>query len=249
MAAVEKGELVYTKRGFLQDAQDAMRGDVVRALIELITNADDAYDGKGGHIVIEVSEVEQPFKWKISIHDQASGLDAEGLKKAFTHLGDENKKFAADQGTRGLFGRGAKDVAVFGKARFHSIKKGAYSDITVLPTAQWELNSANSKPTEANYKELNLKSGQSGLTAELYISEQHKVPNTNELIEKLQNHVQLRDLINRNSVFLRDARVKQEKQLVGLIFACLGVFTCLSFQVLMHYRYCSNELDFRQWDH
>jgi hypothetical protein len=34
----------------------AMRGDVIRALIELITNADDAYDGKGGPIEIVISK-------------------------------------------------------------------------------------------------------------------------------------------------------------------------------------------------
>jgi hypothetical protein len=42
MTDKDQGKLVYTTRGFLQDAQDAMRGDVLRALIELITNADDA---------------------------------------------------------------------------------------------------------------------------------------------------------------------------------------------------------------
>jgi DNA topoisomerase VI subunit B len=104
-----------------------MRGDVLRALIELITNADDAYNGKGGEIHLDVRPAEAPFEWIISIHDKAGGLTADGLKKAFSNLGDENQKFASDQGTRGLFGRGAKDVAVFGKARFHSISKGTPS--------------------------------------------------------------------------------------------------------------------------
>ena len=39
-----QGRLIYTHRGFQQDAEEAMKGDVIRALIELITNADDAYD-------------------------------------------------------------------------------------------------------------------------------------------------------------------------------------------------------------
>ena len=47
MSAKRSGKLDYTKRGFQMDAEDAMQGDVVRALIELITNADDAYDAKG----------------------------------------------------------------------------------------------------------------------------------------------------------------------------------------------------------
>ena len=43
--AAKSGKLVVTQRAISQDAEQAMRGDPVRALIELITNADDAYQG------------------------------------------------------------------------------------------------------------------------------------------------------------------------------------------------------------
>ncbi len=33
----------YTARAFKQDASNAMKGDIFRGLIELITNCDDAY--------------------------------------------------------------------------------------------------------------------------------------------------------------------------------------------------------------
>jgi hypothetical protein len=218
MANKDEGQLVYTTRGFLQDAQDAMRGDVLRALIELITNADDAYNGKGGEIFISLREAETPFEWVVSIHDKAGGLSAEGLKKAFSNLGDENQKFAADQGTRGLFGRGAKDVAVFGKARFHSIHSGKYSELQILPKeSKWERNAIDLEPTKSNFSELKLNNGESGLTAELYISKEYRVPSSADLIEKLESHVQLRELINRNTVVLSDSRSKVEKRLVGLI--------------------------------
>ena len=218
MTDKDEGKLVYTTRGFLQDAQDAMRGDVLRALIELITNADDAYNGKGGEIFIQVTQAEEPFDWKISIHDKAGGLSAEGLKKAFSNLGDENLKFAADQGTRGLFGRGAKDVAVFGKARFHSIHAGKYSELQILPKeSKWERNAIDILPSDRNLAELRLKNGQTGLTAELYISKEYRIPSPIDLIEKLENHVQLRDLINRNNVVISDSRSKAEKKLDGLL--------------------------------
>jgi hypothetical protein len=218
MAEKDAGKLVYTTRGFLQDAQDAMRGDVLRALIELITNADDAYNGKGGEIHLDVRPAEAPFEWIISIHDKAGGLTADGLKKAFSNLGDENQKFAADQGTRGLFGRGAKDVAVFGKARFHSISKGKYSELQILPKeSNWERNAIDEEPNSAHYAELKLNPGESGLTAELYISKEYKVPAPADLIEKLEAHVQLRDLLNRNVVKISDSRSKAEKQLIGLV--------------------------------
>jgi hypothetical protein len=218
MTIKDEGQLVYTTRGFLQDAQDAMRGDVLRALIELITNADDAYNGKGGEIFINLREAESPFEWIISIHDKAGGLSAEGLKKAFSNLGDENQKFAADQGTRGLFGRGAKDVAVFGKARFHSIHGGKYSELQILPKeSKWERNAIDLVPTQTNLNELKLKPNETGLTAELYISKEYKIPSPTDLIEKLEAHVQLRELINRNTVILSDSRSKNEKRLTGLL--------------------------------
>ena len=37
-----KGQVKYTQRAFQQDASEAMKGDVLRALVELVTNADDA---------------------------------------------------------------------------------------------------------------------------------------------------------------------------------------------------------------
>lgn len=218
MSEKDNGQLVYTTRGFLQDAQDAMRGDVLRALIELITNADDAYNGKGGEIHLDVREAQAPFEWIISIHDKAGGLSADGLKKAFSNLGDENQKFATDQGTRGLFGRGAKDVAVFGKARFRSICKGKYSELQILPKeSKWERNAIDIAPSPIHQSELKLNSGEFGLTAELYISQEYRIPAPADLIEKLEFHVQLRDLLNRNVVTISDSRSKLEKKLSGLV--------------------------------
>jgi len=48
----KEGTLVYTERAFEQDADQAMGADIVRALVELITNADDAYGSQSGPIDI-----------------------------------------------------------------------------------------------------------------------------------------------------------------------------------------------------
>ena len=52
--ATETGKIKYEARAFQQDAQLAMSGDPLKALIELITNADDAYERK-----TQTSEIEQ----------------------------------------------------------------------------------------------------------------------------------------------------------------------------------------------
>ena len=47
---MRSGNLTYLGRAFSQDAWAAMGGDVVRGLIELITNCDDAYGKANGDI-------------------------------------------------------------------------------------------------------------------------------------------------------------------------------------------------------
>lgn len=217
MTAKRSGKLKYTERGFQMDAEDAIQGDVVRALIELITNADDAYDAKGGAIEIVVKKLTGEFSHSISIHDKAGGLDANAMESAFTDLGRENVKFMADQGTRGLFGRGAKDVAILGKAEFQSIAKGKISTLEILANSSYQMERVDEVPTNDDYEKLLLSPGQNGLTSILYLKPIYKVPPPGELIRKLQNHVQLRELMNRNSVRYVDERNKSSLVLKGLV--------------------------------
>ena len=218
MTIKKSGDLQYTARAFKQDSEDAMKGDVVRALIELVTNADDAYNSKGGSIQIRLLKSESPFQVKISVHDKATGLDADGLEKAFARLGDLNQKFVGDMGTRGLFGRGAKDVAALGKARFASIRAGKFSSLEIDPIkAKFNMEDINESPTKSAYEECLLKEGESGLTAELFVSTIHRIPSATDMVTKLQSHVQLRDLLNRNEVFYFDERSKLEVKLRGLV--------------------------------
>ena len=218
MTIKKSGDLQYTARAFKQDSEDAMKGDVIRALIELITNADDAYNSKGGIIQIRLLKSESQYQVKISVHDKATGLDADGLEKAFARLGDLNQKFVGDLGTRGLFGRGAKDVAALGKARFASIQAGKFSSLEIDPIkAKFSMEDINESPTKSAYEECLLKEGESGLTAELFVSTIHRIPNAADMVTKLQRHVQLRDLLNRNEVFYFDERSKVEVKLQGLV--------------------------------
>jgi hypothetical protein len=41
------GQIIYTGRAFRMDAQEAMGSDIVRGIIELVTNSDDAYERSG----------------------------------------------------------------------------------------------------------------------------------------------------------------------------------------------------------
>jgi len=206
------GDLEYTARAFGQDANDAMRSDVLRGLVELITNSDDAYRGKSGPITIAIKPGPEDFKAILSVSDKAGGLDGELMKKSFVKLGAVNQAAPDGEGfgARGLFGRGAKDVAALGGARFVSIKDGKFTDLKIdLKTAKYAMNRVNDDATIADYQACLLNEGESGLTAEIFVSSANQMPTINSLIEKLQSNVQLRDLINRNTVKLVDPSGKE----------------------------------------
>ena len=210
------GVLKYTERAFSQDAEEAMRGDLIRGLVELITNADDAYSARGGVIDIILEKGDSTFPFIISVCDKAGGLNADGMEKAFTQLGDQNQKFVDDQGTRGLFGRGAKDVAIFGKVIFASIKECKYSELQIDATSKYSMEFEDEAPSGQAHAFTRLSPGESGLTARLCVHSRFKIPSPLEMIEKLQNHSQLRDLMNRNIVHFTDARSGEIVQLKGL---------------------------------
>lgn len=218
MASDISGKLIYTDRAFRQDASEAMKGNIVTGLIELITNADDAYKDVGisGNIVIEISQVDEPFKYKVVVRDEAKGLPFELLKKSFVELGAENRSYLADkgaeQGSRGLFGRGAKDVAIFGKAIFETICDDKYSALEIDPFQGSYTIIAESLPAnEQLRKQLNLPGNKNGLSASVLIlkSKANSLPSLPRLVEQLSNHVSLRGIVQRHSVTLADKRTNK----------------------------------------
>ena len=103
MTSLRKGVVEYRERAFEQDGAEAIRGDVIRALIELITNSDDAYAGKDGPVTLVIERqaiAEIPIR--IRVKDQARGLTADGLINNFSVLG--NEKDDKEHAARGLFG-------------------------------------------------------------------------------------------------------------------------------------------------
>src|SRR5262245_17707939 len=113
----ESGRINYTGRAFHQDAMEAMRGDIVRGLIELITNCDDAYAsltaGRRGKIIVEV-EHRRNQPWLVTVRDRATGMTAATMKERLGRLGGRSSGFESGESRRGNLGRGAKDLAAFG---------------------------------------------------------------------------------------------------------------------------------------
>ena len=203
-------EVQYTKRGFTQDAEQAMRGDVIRGLIELITNSDDAYGEMSGEIRVVVSRPgASDGSVEVSVSDKAKGLLPDDMEKAFTYLGNETSGFADGASVRGLFGRGSKDTAWFGQTVFESIKLGVFSEIVLNRDGKGTLDFRDA--TTDDYERLGLKMSENGLTARMQVQPlRAKVPELSKIADRLSRHVQLRQLNVKNRVLI--AEFKKDKQ-------------------------------------
>ena len=209
------GRINYTARAIRQDTLDAMRGDIVIGLIEFITNSDDAYRKikRKGNIEIEFSSEQKPFKYSILVRDHAKGLSGDDLKDKFINIGKENTDNdipnKSEEGTRGLFGRGAKDVAVFGKTRFSTIHNGKYSSLEIDGfTWEYEVFDLDILATKEHYKQLELVEGESGFIAKVFVTETRStaIPASKKLMDSLSNHVALRNINETHQITFKDIR-------------------------------------------
>ncbi len=187
----ETGRVDYSERAFQQDAHDAMRGDIIRALIETITNSDDAYGDKDGKIRVEIEHRRGP--WKVITRDRAKGMSATRMKTAIGQLGGRTSGFEEGERVRGNLGRGAKDLAAFGTVLFESICDGKYAKMTLQPTGKYELQrERTAKPEDRE----SLGIPRNGTVVTIHVEENHRCPQHGKLLEKLCKRYQLRDILS-----------------------------------------------------
>lgn len=202
------GKLEYGERAFLMDAEQAIRSDVIRALIELITNSDDAYGDGDGPITISILPTDDPqLPIEIWVSDAAIGLTAEGLEQRLAKLG-VTKEINAAVTARGLFGRGARDVASLGTLFFRAIRDDHYSELRI-DGLDYEFLAIDEPATAEQRADLLLDSSQNGFTNVVRVKKRVRIPGGAELQRKLSDHAQLRDLVGRREVTLIDERASK----------------------------------------
>ncbi len=193
-----KGTIEYSGRAFHQDAMAAMKGDIVRGIIELITNSDDAYaqltNSSGQNKIIIEVEHRRGQPWKVLVKDRATGMDAVTLVNSITKLGGRTSGFEKGLERRGNLGRGAKDCAAFGDVIFRTIKDNRYSCLILRMDGKWELKE-NRKAKDKDRKDLGIPRG-SGTVVEISVSENNRCPRHESLKKRLTNHFQLRDILS-----------------------------------------------------
>lgn len=120
---VSSRKLQYADRVAIQQADQAIRKDVMRALVEIITNANDSYsrleqaDGaSSGEIIIEVHRKHKNSI--IRVRDLAEGMTDKRMDKVVGTYGEATSGLKEDQRVRGMWGRGLKD-SIFGLGYGH----------------------------------------------------------------------------------------------------------------------------------
>lgn len=114
---MEEGIIEVDPRHTARRMKTAMQGDVIRALVELITNSDDSYtrlesENKPCRGVIEIICTREGRCATFSVRDFAEGMSIEDVRSSFKKYGGATSGMKAGKRVRGYFGQGAKDALV-----------------------------------------------------------------------------------------------------------------------------------------
>lgn len=220
-------KLQYADRVAIQQADQAIRKDVMRALVEVITNSNDSYSrlehagvSTEGVIVIEV--LRKHKNSVIRIQDFAEGMTDSRMDKVVGTYGEATSGLKEDKHVRGMWGRGLKDsifglgygyVRSFKGANFYScsllLKKG-------VPTFDLDDPVRATVPLREKY---NVPQGNSTMVEIIVSRDDVKMPQYNNLRNYLQRHFELRPIMSnpKRRIVLRemgsDWKVRQEYEL------------------------------------
>lgn len=188
-------KITPSARYIKQNMNKAIRGDVVRGLVELITNSDDSYkrieqnEGKpSGGIVIEVERGQKSSV--IKVRDRAEGMTLREVKSKIATMGELTSGFEVGKTIRGLHGRGAKDVADLGEVTFETIKNDEYTKFTFNSDATGKISSEKASETLRD----KLKIKKNGTIVTIVTQQGIKMPIHENLLSKLSNYYSLRDI-------------------------------------------------------
>tara|TARA_B100000886_G_scaffold64438_1_gene40254 strand:+ start:2706 stop:5375 length:2670 start_codon:yes stop_codon:yes gene_type:complete len=177
---------------FNQRAYKFIRGSamnsVIDAFVELLTNADDAYDR--GKIKNKLIHIDLDYDGRLSVTDQAIGLNAEDMKKCFLQIGNYTSK----EENRGFFSRGAKDISGLGDVTFETIKDNKYSKVILDKDAKGKIVEANLLVDNKQRQKLNIKSN--GLKVTIDLNDNIDIPVPKSILEHYVKNVSLRNILS-----------------------------------------------------
>lgn len=113
---MERWVIEADSRHTVRCMKTAMQGNVIRALVELITNSDDSYIKLEDAIktqqkrIIEVLYKKQGRCGFFTVRDYAEGMSIDNIREGFKKYGASTSGMSTENRIRGYFGQGAKDA-------------------------------------------------------------------------------------------------------------------------------------------
>lgn len=204
--AAETFDYTLGPQGAADRARLALGNNIVRGLVELITNSDTAYarandaDQRRRRITIDYSSRE---RW-VAVRDHAGGMSPDVLRAKFMVGGDESAA-----GTRGYFGVGAKDCAVLGSLSVETVDASGLLTCIRIPRDYRDAEiDRPRRATNEDYKRLFGGRRRSGTVATINLAQKSDggptLPILRNLADQLTRHFSLRTLLDRNEVLLID---------------------------------------------
>jgi hypothetical protein len=207
-------KLQYADRVALQQADQAIRKDVLRALVEVITNCNDSYSrleagGQRGNGEIEIEITRRHKNSVIRIRDFAEGMTASRMDKVVGTYGEATSGLKEDQQVRGMWGRGLKDsIFGLGYGYVRSFKGPYFFSCSLLlkkgiPTFELDEPIRATAELRAQY---GIPQG-NGTIVEIIVSRNDvKVPQYDNFRNYLQRHFELRPIMSnpKRRITLRD---------------------------------------------
>ena len=220
-------KLQYADRVAIQQADQAIRKDVFRALVEIITNSNDSYSrleqagwSVGGEIFIDLHRKHKNST--LRVWDHAEGMNDSRMDKVVGTYGEATSGIKEDKNVRGMWGRGLKDsIFGLGHGYVHSFKGGNFYSCSLLikngvPTFTLDEPVRALVPVRQQYGILE----GNGTIIDIVVSRDDvKVPQFDNLRNYLQRHFELRPIMSnpKRKIILReltaDGKVKQEHTL------------------------------------
>lgn len=178
---------------------------LIHGIVEFITNVEDSYERKSGNSRKYNGKCTLRYKRGgknnpsiIEVLDKAEGMDATKLESSMD-IGEYN----SDGSGRGFVGAGLKDPSAHGEIRIQTLKNKGYSEATfnLSKSLDLDMKFKDTKPNEQQLKDLGIsKPSQTG-TRITWIINPGTIKHTpfDDLINEIQNHFMLREILNKNS--------------------------------------------------
>ena len=134
----------------------------------------------------------------VRVLDRAAGMSSEEMKNKLGIIGERTSGFEKGKARRGLYGRGAKDVAIFGITHFESIKDNKYSHLAITPSLTCTLDTNPNDVSARKRDSLGIPRG-NGMVVTIEVGSGYRIPQHEKLFDILSRYYSLRDIMSKPS--------------------------------------------------